>query len=61
MRIKTQLSERASEELLAIMTFYNFTSTNHTMNVMVGQLYKSLNLNPAKEESNNESESKNRH
>lgn len=60
MRIKTQLSERASEELLAIMKFYNFTSTNHTMNVMVGQLYKSLNLTPIKEETNNESQPKTR-
>lgn len=58
MRIKTQLSERASEELLAIMKFYNFTSTNHTMNVMVGQLYKSLNLTPIKEENTNESQPK---
>lgn len=61
MRIKTHLSERASTELLAIMQHYDFTNTNHTLNVMIGQLYKSLNLTPIKEESNNESQPKDRH
>jgi len=61
MRIKTHLSERASDELLAIMKHYNFTNTNHTLNVMVGELFKSLNLTPVKEENNNEPQSKDRH
>lgn len=57
-RIRTNLSERASEELLAIMEHYNFTSTNHSLNVIVGQLFKSLNLNPTKEGKTNEPSSK---
>lgn len=56
-RIRTHLSERASEELLAIMQHYNFTNTNHTLNVMVGELYKSLNLNPTNEGKHNDQHS----
>lgn len=48
--MRTHLSERASKELLEIMKHYGFTSTNHTLNVVIGNLYKTLNLNtPDKE------------
>lgn len=58
MRIRTHLSERASEELLAVMEHYHFNSTNHTLNVMIAELYKSLNLKPVNEVKNNEPSSK---
>ncbi len=51
--MRTHLSERASRELIQIMEHYGFNSTNHTLNIMIGNLYKALNLKPNNEVKNN--------
>lgn len=42
MNIRTKLSESASEQLIAIMHHMNHEKTNHTLNVIIGNLYKQL-------------------
>lgn len=37
MRMRTHLNERASKELLELMEIYGFTSTNHTLNVIISK------------------------
>ncbi|MCY1282310.1 hypothetical protein D9M68_643510 [compost metagenome] len=53
--MRTHLSERASKELIEIMNHYGYASTNHTLNVLVSSLHKSLFKNPNYEVSINES------
>ena len=40
--MRTHLNETASERLLQIMSHYGFTSTGHTLNVVIGSLHQSL-------------------
>ncbi|RRV74633.1 hypothetical protein EGJ15_05800 [Pseudomonas sp. p99-361] len=40
--MRTNLNQRSSAELLEIMQHYGFTSTNHTLNVIISTLYESL-------------------
>lgn len=47
--MRTHLSERASKELIEIMHHYGYTSTNHTLNVLVSSLHNSLFKNPHRE------------
>lgn len=54
--MRTHLSDRASKELIEIMQHYGYSSTNHTLNVMIGNLYKSLNPIPTKEVNTNATE-----
>jgi hypothetical protein len=54
--MRTHLSERASKELIEIMQHYGFNSTNHTLNVMIGNLYKTITPKPINEVNNNASE-----
>ncbi|WP_439887740.1 hypothetical protein ACSX1C_00315 [Pseudomonas sp. MBLB4123] len=51
MRIK--LNDASSEKLLRIMEHYKFTNTNHSLNVIIGNLHQALfennHKNPIKE------------
>lgn len=40
--MRTNLNEITTERLLEIMRFYGYTSSNHTINVIVGSLHQSL-------------------
>jgi len=40
--MRTHLNERSSKELLEIMQYYGYTSTNHTLNILISSLYNSL-------------------
>lgn len=53
--MRTHLSERASKELIEIMHHYGYTSTNHTLNVLISSLHKSLFKDPLQEVSTNDS------
>lgn len=43
--MRTNINERSSAKLLKIMQHYGYTSTNHTLHVMISALYESL-FNP---------------
>lgn len=40
--MRANLSDRAKSELLDIMKHYGYTSTSHALNVIVGNLHKSI-------------------
>lgn len=40
--MRTHINETATERLLEIMSHYGFTSTGHTLNVIIGSLHQSL-------------------
>ncbi len=44
--MRTNLNQRSSSELLEIMQHYGYTSTNHTLNIIISTLYESL-FNPS--------------
>gem|GEM_PF-786834 len=40
--MRTNLNDITTQRLLEVMEFYEFTSTNHTLNIIVGSLHQSL-------------------
>lgn len=42
MRMRTHLNERASRELLEVMTLYGFNNTNHTLNVIISKAFADM-------------------
>lgn len=48
--MRTNLNERSSEELLEVMNLLGYTSTNHTLNVIITQALKQLKSNTHRSE-----------
>lgn len=42
MTIRTNLNPLSSQRLLRVMNHYGYTSTNHTLNVIISSLYQAL-------------------
>lgn len=40
--MRANISDRAKAELMEIMDHYGYTSTSHTLNVIIGSLHKSI-------------------
>lgn len=55
--MRTNLNEETSKRLLEIMHHYGYTSTNHTLNVIISSLYKSL-FTPSLNEGNQHASTK---
>lgn len=43
--MRTKLNERASRELLEVMSLYGFASTNHTLNVIISKALTDMKTN----------------
>lgn len=52
--MRTHLNDRTKDELIAVMQALGFTSTNHTLNVIITQAYKQIVLNSQREVNTNE-------
>ncbi len=52
--MRTHLNDRSKDELIAVMQALGFTSTNHTLNVIITQAYKQIVLNSQREVNTNE-------
>ncbi|MCY1464692.1 hypothetical protein D9M71_827540 [compost metagenome] len=60
--MRTHLNEATKQRLLEIMDFYGYKNTNHTLNVIIGSLHKSLfNEHPENEVNNDSGTNPNRH
>ncbi|MBD3876111.1 MULTISPECIES: hypothetical protein [Stutzerimonas stutzeri subgroup] len=55
--MRTHLNDRSKDELIAVMQALGFTSTNHTLNVIITQAYKQIVLNSQREVNTNEQQS----
>lgn len=55
--MRTHLNDRSKDELIAVMQALGFTSTNHTLNVIITQAYKEIVLNSQREVNTNEQRS----
>lgn len=55
--MRTHLNERSKDELIAVMQALGYTSTNHTLNVIITQAYKEIVLNSQREVNTNEQQS----
>ncbi|MCF6782932.1 hypothetical protein [Stutzerimonas stutzeri] len=55
--MRTHLNDRSKDELIAVMQALGFTSTNHTLNVIITQAYKEIVLNSQREVNTNEQQS----
>ena len=52
--MRTHLNDRSKDELIAVMQPLGFTSTNHTLNVIITQAYKQIVLNSQREVNTND-------
>lgn len=52
--MRTHLNDRSKEELIAVMQALGFTSTNHTLNVLITKAYKEIVLNSQSEVNTND-------
>ena len=52
--MRTHLNDRSKDELIAVMQALGFTSTNHTLNVIITQAYKQIVLNSQREVNTND-------
>lgn len=50
--MRTHLNDRSKDELIAVMQALGFTSTNHTLNVIITQAYKQYVLHTHNSEVN---------
>lgn len=48
--MRANLNERSSEELLEVMNLLGYTSTNHTLNIIITEKLKQLKSNTHKSE-----------
>ena len=47
--MRANISDRAKAELMEIMDHYGYTSTSHTLNVIINSLHKSIFIPSLKE------------
>lgn len=60
--MRTNLNDTTQRKLLEIMNFYGYSNVNHTLNVVIGYLHKSIfNENPIKEVKNDSGANPNHH
>jgi hypothetical protein len=59
--MRTHLNERSKDELIAVMQALGFTSTNHTLNVIITQAYKQIVLNTHNSEVNTNEQQSSQH